>query len=444
MDFAINDRQPTITLIKSRLADLQKKITAYKTAVNKRYNLDYNIAQFANDASNNKWVRGNNGSVTCNKYCHGKNGASWNNELPSNWKGAQCLSAGANYQFGCDDINVYDIKPSNYVERPVLPSIFSGMLSGTRLETFGTIREGITSVAEGVAVPPAGTDDTPAAAAATGLPGAPVMPGGTAATAGQLTCLCQRNDTFPFSSAASGDDQVPPNLYNFNTGGNTVHQMTCGDDQTVKKVNKQCLKDLWANTGCTLPLDISNNGLYTLPGTSYVFDVSNDMVDMTKADINLGNLTTIISEATEASPSHCGQVPYLSEMRDDIIAELDEINSLIISTNSTMADNIIYKDRNSPVLLAQIMELKSTFDELKEDLQAPVLLDGNYEMTTIRVASKYGNYVLYLLLTLFMVGSLLYIFKNPEVGNLDMFILVLAVIIFVYYIYEYIQNRKRK
>ena len=117
---------------------------------------------------------------------------------------------------------------------------------------------------------------------------------------------------------------------------------------------------------------------------------------------------------------------------------------MIKSTNPTVADNIKYKERNSPILLDQFMQLKSTFDELQEHLKEPILMDGNYEMTSIRVVSKYGNYVLYLLLTLFMIGSLFYIFKNPEVGNLDMFILALAVIIFVYYIYEYIQERKRK
>ena len=444
MDFAINDRQPTLTLIKSRLADLQRKIVAYKRAVNNRYNLDYNTAQIMNDASNNKWVYGNNGTVTCNKYCHGNSGASWNNELRG-WKGAQCLAAGANYQFGCGEVNVYDVKPSNYVETPSLPSTLSSLLRRpAATEPFGTIREGNTGVPAATNTPAASAAATPVAAAATGLPGAPGLPGGTADSAGQLSCLCQRNDTFPFSSAAGGDDRVPPNLYNFDTGGNTVHQMTCGDDQTVKKVGVQCLKDLWANAGCTIPLDIPTAGRYSLPGTSYVFDVSNNIIDMTKANINLGTLTSIIPDAIEASPSACGQVPYLSEMRDEIIAELDEINALIISTNSTMADNIKYKDKNSPRLLSQFMQLKSTFDELEEELNAPILLDGNYEMTSTRVVSKYGNYVLYLLLTLFMVGSLFYIFKNPEVGNLDIFILALAVIIFVYYIYEYIQNRKRK
>lgn len=401
MDFAINDREPTLTIIRNKMIVLNEKIVAYKEILNRRYNLGYNSNRFDRDTSNNKWVSGNNGSITCNKYCHGKNNQSWNNELPSNWLGAQCLAAGKNKQYGCNQINVYDINPDNYDELPVLSA---SDLSNPNSEDVPTIE-------------PVG---------------------------GQLNCLCQRNDTFPFSSAADGDNRMPPGgLYNFNTGGNTVHQMTCGNDLSVKQITTQCLKDLWSNAGCKKPLDITGNGPYTLPGTSNVFDISGNNIDMKKANINLGNLTTIIPSAISFSPTSCGAIQSLSEMRDDILSELNEINKLIHSTDSTVADNIKYKERNSPILLAQFIELKKTFDELQEDLKEPILLDGNYEMTSINVKSKYGNYVLFLLLGLFMIGSLIYIFKNPEVGNLDIFILVLAVIIFVYYIYEYIQVKKR-
>ena len=400
MDFAINDREPTVTLIRKKMMVLQEKIVAYKELLNSRYNVGYNSVMFDRD-ENNKWVYGNNGTVTCNKYCHGNFGKSWNRELPEDWLGAQCLAAGRNKQIGCNELGKYDVNPVNYAQLPVR-----------------------------------GPKDSPTSRAANSVP----------QQGGSLHCLCQRNDTFPFSSSADGDNRIPPGgLYNFNTGGNTVHKMKCGNIQTTKIIKKECLQDLWSNAGCKKPLDISNDsGRYTLPGTSYVFDLSNDMIDMTKANINLGNLTSIIPKAISESKSDCGAVEPLSELRDDIIADLNELNSLIKSTNPTVADNIKYKERNSPILLDQFMQLKSTFDELQEHLKEPILMDGNYEMTSIRVVSKYGNYVLYLLLTLFMIGSLFYIFKNPEVGNLDMFILALAVIIFVYYIYEYIQERKRK
>ncbi len=398
----MNDREPTVTLIRNKMTVLQEKIVAYKEALNSRYNVGYNSVMFDRDTSNNVWTTGNDGSVTCNNFCHGKNGTSWNNELPSSWLGAQCLAAGKNKQFGCNQLNVYDINPDNYDELPVLT------------------------------------------AGDTMSPNNPTV-SGMQPIGGQLSCLCQRNDTFPFSSEETGDDMMPPaGLYNFNTGGNKVHQMTCGNDLTVKQINTQCLRDLWSNAGCKKTLDISSNGPYTLPGTSYVFDVSNNRIDMTKTNINLGNLTTIIPNAISSSPINCGAAQPLSVMSDEILIELNELKRLIKSTENSVENNINHKDSNIPILLSHFEQLKTTYEELQKDLQKPIELDGNYEMTSIRVSSKYSNYLLFLLITLFMIGSLIYIFKNPEVGNLDMFIIAVAIIIFVYYIYEYIQARKRK
>ena len=39
-----------------------------------------------------QWTAGNNGSVSCEQYCKGQSGNSWNNELPSNWSGAKCIA----------------------------------------------------------------------------------------------------------------------------------------------------------------------------------------------------------------------------------------------------------------------------------------------------------------------------------------------------------------
>ena len=36
-------------------------------------------------------VAGNNGSVSCDTYCAGTGGKSWNDELPISWKGAKCV-----------------------------------------------------------------------------------------------------------------------------------------------------------------------------------------------------------------------------------------------------------------------------------------------------------------------------------------------------------------
>jgi hypothetical protein len=116
---------------------------------------------------------------------------------------------------------------------------------------------------------------------------------------------------------------------------------------------------------------------------------------------------------------------------------------LLNGTAEDISHNIFSKDSNTPILLNQFNQLQTTFQHLQEELKKPIELDGNFEATTIQAKSMFGNYILYLFLTLFVLGSLIYIFKNPEVGNLDIFMLILAVVIFVYYLYEYYQNRQR-
>jgi hypothetical protein len=65
---------------------------------------DLGYSSFALVNSPSVKVYGNNGGVSCNKYCHGAGGIQWqgSGELPEEWKGAQCESAG-NYDItSCD------------------------------------------------------------------------------------------------------------------------------------------------------------------------------------------------------------------------------------------------------------------------------------------------------------------------------------------------------
>jgi len=51
-----------------------------------------------------KMVYGNNGSVTCDAYCGGINGGSFNGELPAEWNGAKCVGTGGSAESaGCFD-----------------------------------------------------------------------------------------------------------------------------------------------------------------------------------------------------------------------------------------------------------------------------------------------------------------------------------------------------
>jgi len=49
-------------------------------------------------------VYGNNGTVSCDTYCRGTGGRSWNNELPQSWGGATCAAAGVNNDQPCSQV----------------------------------------------------------------------------------------------------------------------------------------------------------------------------------------------------------------------------------------------------------------------------------------------------------------------------------------------------
>jgi hypothetical protein len=79
----------------------------------------------------------------------------------------------------------------------------------------------------------------------------------------------------------------------------------------------------------------------------------------------------------------------------------------------------------------------------------PTELDGNYESTSIKTTSHWYKYILYLFITIFVAGCLIFIFLAPKPVEgqenaskyIDYFILALAGIITIYYLRDY-YNKK--
>jgi hypothetical protein len=70
----------------------------------------YKYECHGNCSDNTKRVYGNNGTVSCNRYCGGIGGKSWNNELPTSWNGAICVKAGINNDQDCNSVAGYSDK----------------------------------------------------------------------------------------------------------------------------------------------------------------------------------------------------------------------------------------------------------------------------------------------------------------------------------------------
>jgi hypothetical protein len=273
MDY--DDHELTITEIKTKLSKINNDITVYKREQDTYYQ---NAVQYQRQN-----VIMNNGTVTCNKYCHGIGGLSWNNELPIAWKGAQCVIGGANGDIPCNRV---------------------------------------------------GKDPN--------------------SSANNLPCLCQRNDKFPYETK----------------------QNAWGTPEILSP-----------------PLPESNNKLVI--------------------------------------------------RRDTILQEMADVNKLLNSILPKQDDNQFNLNSNIAPLLKQIEELKVTSAELKTLDELPDLFDANFEITKLTTTSNFNKYILYFLFAAFVVGCLAYITQNPDSGNLDMFILALAILILVYYVYEYLKNKRR-
>ena len=67
----------------------------------------YKYQCYGSCPSDYKRVYGNNGTVSCDRYCAGTGGSSWNNELPASWGGAVCKKAGIKDDQPCDSVAGY-------------------------------------------------------------------------------------------------------------------------------------------------------------------------------------------------------------------------------------------------------------------------------------------------------------------------------------------------
>ena len=296
MDYAINDREPTITSIKEKITTVKEKIIEYQTLYKKIYNnsptSESNDSLFITEH--------NDGSVSCNSYCHGVGGHSTNNELPSEWKGAQCIAAGHSNGISCHTAGPDQDDPRAY----------------------HTTSENTTSQ-------------------------------------GYLYCLCKRNDRFPYN------------------------------------INAELLSDT----------DVLAPSLY--------------------------------------SPAN-SDIEILNTKRSFIISEINNINSLINRISPRLDENRTKINSNVSKLINTFNVMNVEFDKLETELEKPVELNGHYEISKMKTSANYGNYIMFLLFAIFIIGCLIYIYKNPEGGNLDMFILGLALIILAYYLYEYYVTKIKK
>lgn len=132
-----------------------------------------------------------------------------------------------------------------------------------------------------------------------------------------------------------------------------------------------------------------------------------------------------------------------------------EINRLATTLDSLVKKATPYSDANrgimsagAPALMAQINAMNASFEELQEKLNNNTdafkfkELTSRFEVSQTITSSNFIKYMLYLFSAIFVLACLCLLYFFPSVAYLDMFILSLAIIIIVYYAYDYFQTRK--
>ena len=124
-------------------------------------------------------------------------------------------------------------------------------------------------------------------------------------------------------------------------------------------------------------------------------------------------------------------------------AILTKINNIFTLINQVYPKGISIRgaiDRNASTLYTNINYLKNMIenDNLKNILSEVDKLEGNYDESQINVKTTFYNYLLYFIITIIVIGILIYIYSSAESGRLELVILVLGVCIFSYYCYDYL------
>ena len=138
--------------------------------------------------------------------------------------------------------------------------------------------------------------------------------------------------------------------------------------------------------------------------------------------------------------------------RDDIYLEINEIKNLVKKTLPSKVTNEAAIDSNVLKINKTIVQLENAITELdRKTTEAytnnpnydPEILEGNYQHSTLYSNSKFYHYSAYILFSIFIIVSLIYIYINPTETSLDIFILALSLLILVYYIYDYVKRGKK-
>jgi membrane-bound ClpP family serine protease len=157
--------------------------------------------------------------------------------------------------------------------------------------------------------------------------------------------------------------------------------------------------------------------------------------------------TNLLKSKTSTSDEKETAKTELEDIKAQIKSKVTAINNIMTTIGPMEQKNREAVDFNIEKLNDMMDELNIKTTELHEkenEIKNEYQFDGNYEESLIKTTSTFYKNIMFVLLAIFVIGCLIYIYAFPESGKLDMFILGLAIIIVVYYLYDYIVKKNRE
>lgn len=238
-------------------------------------------------------------------------------------------------------------------------------------------------------------------------------------------------------------DEIPDTLSYIITSKKTnkclsyvSNTLTTGSSYQLKMMDCNNTNSSWniVNNNSYKSLLIKNDSTKTL-------DFSNNSLNISDFLIETNNYQSWIIKPTPAG---------LKQMRTNINNEVNNIYNLVkkIMPNKTNFQSAIAINVNKLTeTMNKLQQAEELYNTKKEKLEEETpnydseILEGNYQTTLLTSNSSFYRYVVYLFFSIFVIGSVIFIYMNPEESNLDMFMIAFAISILLYYVYDYYKGK---
>lgn len=167
---------------------------------------------------------------------------------------------------------------------------------------------------------------------------------------------------------------------------------------------------------------------------------------LSNGSLNIININEQRNQPWMIKPTPLG----LKQMRNNITNEVNNIYNLvkqIIPKKTTFKSQIEMNINKISQTMNELQQAEELYEAKKKKLEEETpnydsdILEGNYKNTLLTSNSNFYKYIVYFFFTIFVIGSVIFIYMNPEESNLDMFMLAFAISILLYYIYDYYKGK---